>query len=201
MAERAASPAVTAAADFLSRLTDLLEQAEIAYMIAGSFASTYYGVPRTTHDIDIVVDPTFRSLKALLEFLPEDEYYVSEDTALDALKNRGQFNIIDLETGWKVDLIIRKSREFSAAEFGRRTPRRLLGLDVFVATAEDTVLAKLEWAQRSESERQLRDVAGVIRVSGAELDLEYMQGWVRRLGLSDEWNKALALADAEPQRS
>ncbi len=77
---------MTGAPEFLQRLIGLLDAADMPYMVAGSFASTYHGVPRTTHDIDIVVEPTSSSLNKLLTLLPEDQYYVSEDAARDALR-------------------------------------------------------------------------------------------------------------------
>jgi len=177
-------------AGFLRRLVTSLDDAGIPYMVAGSFASTYYGEPRTTHDIDIVIAPSRRTLRLLLGSLPEDEYYVSETAAMDALRGRGQFNVIDLETGWKVDLIVQKERPFSQTELSRRRPGRVLEVDLMMASPEDTVLTKLEWSKLSGSERQLRDVAGVLRVSGPELDIEYIEKWVQALGLGAEWELA-----------
>lgn len=183
---------MTGAGEFLGRLVEALDGAGIPYMVAGSFASTYYGEPRTTHDIDMVVAPTARSLKVLLRALPEDDYYVSEEAALVALRDRGQFNVIDLETGWKVDLIVQKNRPFSRTELERRRPGRLLGVELMVASPEDVALTKLEWAKLSPSERQIRDVAGILRVSGSELDLDYLARWVEELQLSTQWKAAQA---------
>lgn len=184
---------MSGAAELLERLVGLLNEAAVPYMVAGSFASTYHGIPRTTQDIDIIVEPTIASLKRLLTLLPADDYYVSQQAAKDALRRRGQFNVIDLESGWKVDVIIRKNRPFSQEEFGRRQKARLQGVDVFVASPEDTILAKLEWAKMSEPERQLRDVAGVLRVTGEALDRGYLLEWVEELGLRDQWNSASEL--------
>jgi hypothetical protein len=98
------------------------------------------------------------------------------------------FNVIDLETGWKVDLILRKQSAFALSEFARRTDVHLLGARVYVATAEDTVISKLSWARASGgSERQLRDVAGVVAATGASLDRDYVERWVAELGLGDLW--------------
>lgn len=110
-----------------------------------------------------------------------------------AVRRRGQFNVIDLETGWKADLIVRKQRAFSLEEFGRRQPAELEGVPVFLATAEDTVLAKLEWSKASGSERQLRDVAGVLRVAGDQLDNEYLERWAGVLEVEEQLARARAL--------
>jgi hypothetical protein len=177
---------------FLARIVAALNDAGIPHMVAGSFASTHHGVPRTTQDIDLVIEPTDAALRALVAGLSPQAYYVSEEAALDALRRRSMFNVIDLATGWKVDLIVRKARPFSVEEFRRRTAARLLGTDVFIATPEDTILTKLEWASMSGSERQLRDVAGVVEVKGGELDIEYIERWAAELGVVELWRRVMA---------
>jgi hypothetical protein len=114
--------------------------------------------------------------------------------AAEALKRESMFNVIDLESGWKIDLIIRKSRSFSQQEFERRQMVRLQGVSLFVANAEDVILAKLEWAKLANSQRQVEDAAGIMRIRGDSLDQGYLKKWVNRLGLTEEWNKALPLA-------
>lgn len=161
-------------------------------MIAGSFASTFYGEPRTTHDVDIVIDPTRAALQAFVAALPPVDYYVDLDAALDAFRRRSQFNVIDMSSGWKIDLIIRRSRAFSIEEFGRRREVELLGTHVFMATAEDTILAKLEWAHHGESERQLRDVESMLAVSGELVDRAYVDRWAAELGLDELWARVQA---------
>lgn len=167
----------------------LFDESAVPFIVAGSFASTYYGVPRTTHAIDIVIAPTQDSLTALLARLPESEYYADADVARDALNRSGQFNVIEMATGWKVDLIMRKARPFSIAEFDRRQSATLLGVPVFVATIEDTMVAKLEWAKLGDSERQLRDVAGLLDVHGESIDLVYVQRWIEELQLEPQWQR------------
>ncbi len=158
-------------------------------MLAGSFASSYHGDPRTTNDIDLVIAPTGRSLEELVRSLDPAVYYVSREAAIDALRREGQFNVILLESGWKADLIIRKSRPFSQSEFDRRTRASIDDTDVYIATAEDTVIAKLEWARAGESERQLRDVSGILELRGTDLDLDYIESWVSELGLAAQWKR------------
>ena len=174
-------------ADLLQRITGALATHSVPYMVEGSVASSVHGEPRTTQDVDIVIDPSRASLLAFVRSLPPDEYYVDEDAALDAFARRSQFNVIDLRSGWKVDLIIRRERAFSIEEFRRRRSATLFGLAVDVASPEDTILTKLEWARSSGSDRQLRDIAGILRVSGADLDLEYLDRWVAALDLGELW--------------
>jgi hypothetical protein len=158
-------------------------------MLAGSFASSHHGAPRATQDIDIVVDPTFESLDRLLTALHGDDVYFEAETARDEFKRRGQFNVIDGSTAWKVDVIFRKARPFSKEEMSRRVPAVVLGVHVFVATAEDTVLAKLEWAKLGESERQLRDVRALLAATGESLDRRYVERWLDELGVRDLWQQ------------
>lgn len=177
-----------------SRVKQLLEAAGIPFMVAGSFASTAHGLPRSTQYLDLIIDPpSAAELEALLASMPADQYYVDADTARDALRQRSMFNLIDLASGWKVDLILRKNRTFSRDEFARRTKMTVLGVPVFVASAEDTIVAKLEWSKQSGgSERQRRDVAGILANAGDALDRAYIERWVRDLSLDDEWKAARA---------
>jgi len=183
---------VSDAAALLARVTTALERAGVPYMLAGSFASSHHGAPRMTRDIDIVVDPTKDSLDAFLEEMRSEDVYLDAGVARSELGRRGQFNIIHGATAWKVDLIFKKSRPFSRSELDRRAPAKVLGVDVLVASPEDTVLAKLEWARFGESERQLRDVRGILDVKGDALDLAYIERWLDDLGVRELWDRVRA---------
>jgi hypothetical protein len=163
-------------------------------MVVGSWASSFHGEPRTTMDVDLVVDPSAESLRRFVDSLPPDRYYADDNAALEAFRRRASFNVVDRETGWKVDLMVRRDRAFSRVEFDRRLPVPELGPNVAVATAEDTIIAKLEWAREGESERQLRDVSRILAVSGDDLDLEYLNNWIKRLDLDQVWSTARELA-------
>jgi len=178
----------------LGRVAHLLEAAGIPFMVAGSFASTAHGLPRSTQDLDLVIDPpSAAAFEALLASIPVEQYYVDADAARDALRRRSMFNLIDLTSGWKVDLILRKNRAFSRDEFARRMKMSVLGVQVFVASPEDTIVAKLEWSKLAGgSQRQRRDVAGIVATVGDGLDRGYIEGWVRELDLADEWEAAKA---------
>jgi hypothetical protein len=178
--------------DVFARVLAALEAAGVPHMLTGSFASSFHGVPRGTQDIDIVIAPDREQLLALIAKFPASRYYVSRDAALDALAHHGQFNVIDLATGWKIDFIIRKPRAFSREEFGRRRPADLSGMEIDIASAEDVLLAKLEWAKRGGSARQIEDAAGIIRLQGGRLDIDYVRRWVEALGLQEQWRAAQA---------
>src|SRR5271156_1300053 len=150
--------------EVMPRIAAALDRAGIAYMLSGSFASAYYGAPRSTQDIDLVIAATPSQLRSFVQSLPSDEYYVDLDAALEAHKHQSLFNVVDMATGWKIDLIIRKSRPFSEEEFRRRKLVNLQGRSLFVASAEDVVVSKLEWAKLAQSQRHIEDVAGILRM-------------------------------------
>jgi hypothetical protein len=179
--------------DLLREVVTALDGAGVPHMLAGSSASTYHGEPRSTQDVDVVIDPSEEALRSFLAAL-DDRLYV--DDAVAALERRDQFNVIDPATGWKVDLVIRKDRAFSRSEFDRRTQVVIEGMLLWMATAEDTILAKLEWGRAGGSERQLRDVAGVLSVSGAALDRAYLDRWAEELGVTAELAEAERAAGA-----
>jgi hypothetical protein len=177
--------------DALARVVGWLEALEIPYMVAGSMASSHHGRPRMTHDVDVVIDPTETSLVQLVDRLLAGGFYVDSATAQDALRRRRQFNAIEPRSATKLDLIIRKDRPFSVEELRRRESAEVAdGLRVALATPEDTVLSKLEWAKKSgASEKQLTDVAGVVEVNGNRLDREYVERWARELDVLDLWRR------------
>jgi hypothetical protein len=174
----------------LREIKALLESARIPFMVVGSFASTVHGEPRTTRDLDIVIDPDLAALEHLLAQIDTDAFYVDPDVARDALRRRTMFNVIDMRSAWKVDLVVRKDRAFSREELARRADQEIVGIIVPTASAEDTIIAKLEWAALGGSERQLDDVAGILRVRGDTLDTTYIEHWVGALGLADHWQRA-----------
>lgn len=173
--------------ELLAAIIERLDRAAVPYMVTGSLASSYHGEPRATRDVDIVIDPERKSLTALVADLQEAAFYVDQEVALDALARRTQFNAIGPDAS-KVDFMIRRDRPFSREEFSRRQHANLLGTRGYVTTAEDLVLAKLEWAAVSGSERQIADVAGILAIAGP-LDTAYIDRWATALGLTEAWTR------------
>jgi hypothetical protein len=173
-----------------------LERAGVPYMITGSVASSYHGEPRATRDLDIVIDPDRGGIGRLVGELEAAGLYVDEDAALSAFDDRAQFNAIDATTGWKVDFMVRKDRPFSREEFARRAPANLLGTPAWIASPEDTIIAKLEWVVSSGSDRQLGDVAAMLDIGIGSLDLAYIDRWIAGLRLHEAWARARALRSA-----
>ena len=180
--------------EVLRRITQALDSARIPYMLTGSFASAYYGSMRSTQDIDLIIEATPTQLQSFLNGLAREEYYADVETAIKAQMSESVFNIIDIRTGWKIDMIIRKSRAFSREEFSHRQRAEMQGVSLFVASAEDMVLAKLEWAKLGESRRQIEDAATILKLQDDRLDRQYLGKWARELGLSRQWDDAQRLA-------
>ena len=176
--------------ELLRSVVAALEAAGIPFMLTGSFAAAYHGAARATMDIDLVIEPTGDRLAHLVELLGAPGVYVSADAALEALARESMFNVVDATTGWKADLIVRKSRPFSRTEFARRRRVEVEGVPLWIATVEDTILAKLEWAKLGGSARQLEDVAALLRVQAGELDRGYLETWIAELGLGAQWQAA-----------
>ncbi|MEM6854690.1 MAG: nucleotidyltransferase [Planctomycetota bacterium] len=173
----------------LHHVTTSLEEAGIPYMVTGSLASSIHGEPRTTQDIDIVISPTTSTLTKFLNDFAEERFYVSPDAAHTALQQRGMFNIIEFSSGWKIDLIVRKNRGFSLEEFERRLETEFEGMPLTIASPEDVILAKLEWAKAAGSTRQLDDVKSILRTLGNDLDRAYIERWVDELGVTELWQQ------------
>jgi len=176
--------------DALQLVLSNLENHQIHYMVTGSFASNMHGVPRTTYDADIVVDVSRYSLERFLQSLGDD-FYVSHEAAKEALKSRRMFNVIHLETGFKLDLIIKKTRPFSEEEFTRREQVSFLDQQRWFASAEDVILSKLEWSKQGESEKQYIDALNIAKVQGDNLAVPYLKKWARDLDVHDLLEKLI----------
>jgi len=181
---------VTGQHEFLSSLVAHLEQAGIDYMVAGSVGSSLHGRPRATQDIHIVVVLTQDQLNDFLQSLGE-AYYVSHEAANQALQNGAMFNVIDIESGWKADLIVRRPRAFSREEFNRRRQVDLSGRRFWVVSPEDVILSKLEWIKGRESAVQYADALGVAVVHYHGLDRDYLRTWAMDLGVAESLGRLL----------
>ncbi len=173
-----------------------LEATGIPFMLTGSMASAYHGAGRATMDIDLVIDPTEQQLRQLVDSVLTIGLYVSASAAAEAFTQRSMFNVIDTNSGWKVDLILKRARQFSQVEFERRIPVEYQGRHLRVATVEDVIIAKLEWAKLGGSARQIADVAALLQVQGDTLDRSYLDRWVAELGVGAQLVQATTPAGA-----
>ena len=166
-------------------------------MLTGSFASSVYGMHRGSPNIDFIIAADEAGIRRLLDQLPPNDFYSELNQALEACRSSSMFNVIDKVTGLKVNFIFLKSQRFSHEEFERRKKATVWEVPLYIATPEDIVVAKLEWAKLGESSRQIEDAAGVLKVRGEELDRPYIERWVSELGLTSEWSRARQSAGLE----
>jgi hypothetical protein len=180
----------------------VLEELNIPYLIGGSMASAVYGVYRATADADLVADLRPDHVAPLVARLGA-AFYVDPDDIRDALARRRSFNIVHLDTMFKVDIFVSRGRPFDQAQFARRD-RQVVATDperaAYLASAEDTVLAKLEWYRRGGevSDRQWGDILGVLRTQGTALDGAYLRRWAAELNLTDLLERAMTEAGQPP---
>ena len=177
--------------DGLLRSTcEALRRAGIPFMLTGSVATAFHGASRATMDIDFVIDPTETQLDAFVTEIEASGAYVSRAAAYDALSHRTMFNVIDGESGWKADFMIRKDRAFSEEEFRRREATEYCGMPLHVVTLEDVLLSKMEWAKLGGSARQIEDVRALLRLHRGSVDTRYVERWIDVLDVRAQWNAA-----------
>jgi hypothetical protein len=176
-------------------VTDLLDELGIPYVIGGSMASIVHGMLRTTMDVDIVADIQPEQVAPFVAAL-QDAFYTDEQMIRRAIQRQSSFNLIHLSTMFKVDIFIPKGRPFDRQQLKRRISERV-GHDadqqIWVLSAEDVILAKLEWFRMGDevSERQWRDILGVLKTQQSALDIDYLRQWAQELGVSDLMERAL----------
>ena len=174
--------------DLLAVAVEILERLQIPYLVTGSVASMAYGEPRLTNDIDIVADIQARHIKPLLSAFPESDYYLSREMMEKAVQITGQFNIIHPESGLKIDFIIRGNTPHDESRFARkRRLRPARSYEAYFAAPEDVILKKMEFYKAGGSEKHLRDITGILQISGSEVDREYIATWSDRLEVSEIW--------------
>lgn len=167
-----------------------LNRTGVTYYLTGSMASNYWGIPRTTHDLDFVVQlPTSAVARIVEEF--SGDFYLDEAAIRAAFAPPYQFNAVDMRSALKVDFWLAREEKFDQEMLRRRVATRLFGEPAWISTAEDVILHKLVWNRISPSERQLGDAAGIIAVQADGLDVPYLRRWAQDLMVVAELERLL----------
>ncbi len=175
-------------------LHQIFEALQIPYYITGGVAAIVYGEPRTTRDLDIVLSIQREDLDPLVTALESNRFYVPgvEDVKSGRMRTLG---ITQIETIARADLLIAGQDEFDRIQFERRESVEMPGLgEFYVASPEDLILNKLRWGKRSQSEKQWRDVLGILKVQGETLDFEYLKHWAKPLEVRSDLDRLVAMA-------
>lgn len=175
-------------------LVDCLERLNrvgVPYMLTGSMAANYWGIPRTTHDLDFVVALESDSVSPLVAAF-EGDFDVQAESVRAALRPPYQFNALDTHSALKVDFWVLRSDPFERQAFERRILVEVFDTPAWMATAEDVILHKLYWNRLTPSQRQLQDAAGVYVVQAGALDQAYLRRWAATLGTGSELDDLVA---------
>ena len=185
-------------AEAVARVFEALDRMQIPYLVGGSVASSIHGISRPTMDLDIVADLRAEQAEEFAQLLHAD-FYADADMIREAIRRGRAFNLIHYATTFKIDVFPLKADEYSRISFARRRfeQSRSFGpkpIQCAVATAEDTILRKLEWyrAGGETSERQWNDLRGVLRTCEGRLDAGYMRRWAKFLHVEDLLERLLA---------
>jgi hypothetical protein len=165
--------------DLLKRVCKSLDENKFPYMISGSIAMNIYSIPRMTMDIDIVVELSLKRIDEFTNMFPDS--YFNKTTIKNEIKRKGIFNIIDHETGFKIDFIIRKDTEYYRLAFNRRKRIKELEMELWVISLEDLIIAKIIWIQEYQSEKQSLDIENLLL--NPDKDMNYIKEWCNNLNL------------------
>jgi len=177
------------------KVTNVLEKLSVPYLIGGSLASTLYGMVRTTQDSDIITEMGPEHIQPFVAAL-ENEFFIDKEMIAESIQHNSSFNIIHRETMFKVDVFIPHPRPFHQSQLAR-AQRQTFNLESEIsanfASPEDTILSKLEWYRMGGevSDRQWRDILGVLKTRAGELDINYLRKWANELKVSDLLERAL----------
>ncbi len=171
----------------LLQVIPILEKLGINYYVTGGLAASFWGAPRSTLDIDLVVklvEPKVASLAAALRKISEFGY-IDEDTAKDAVRRKSEFNFIDSDSGYKVDFWIMENDPITTEQDRRKIALEIEGQKVYFVSPEDLILNKLKWFEESQSTRHLEDIKSVLKNCGKKLDKKYLKQWAGKLQVLD----------------
>jgi len=176
-------------AELLRRVVQCLEKLQIPYFVTGAMASIIYGEPRLTNDIDIVAEIQDIHINGLKNCFPENDFHLDTDSVREAICHKFQFNIIHPQAGLKVDVMISRNDAYDRNRFSRKKRLRSLpDLEVNFASPEDVIIKKMQYYQEGRSEKHIRDIQGILKISFDMIDMDYISKWAAQLDLVAVWS-------------
>ncbi len=177
-------------ADLMLLFAKRMEEIGAKYFVTGSMAAMLYSEQRTTHDVDVAVDLRFGEVPELVQYFREPEYYLDIVAIRRAMEHNMEFNIIHVPSALKIDVMVPDGSEFNKSRFSRA--RKIVletGQSVVFAAPEDVILKKLQYYREGQSDKHLRDIGSMLKISGDVMDFEYLERWARELKVEDLWVK------------
>ena len=180
------------APDLVWTVGEILERLGLRYAVVGSIASTFYGEPRTTNDVDIVVDLKPADVGKFCASFPEPQYYCPQHSAMDSARRKFPFNILLPEDGLKIDVMPMTDSEFDRLRLARAQRIEFEpGRAAWFASPEDVIVKKLYYFREGGSDKHVRDILGMLKISGELIDRDYIAKWAAHFGCAGEWEMVL----------
>ena len=170
--------------EVLLNVTKTLNKKKIPYMLTGAYAVSFYGKPRTTHDIDLKVLISNPDVDTIYEAFKKD-FYIDKDMINQAVTQENMFNIIHNETQTKIDFWLLRNDEFDITRFKRKMKINIHNTPVFISTAEDMIIIKLCWYKESNSQKHYEDIKGILEIQAGRLDMKYINKWAGHFSATD----------------
>lgn len=170
--------------EFLIQAVDILDQLKIPYIVTGALAVSFYGLPRTTHDIDLVIELKQKHVTPLVKAFSQD-FYIESQAVQEAISRSSVFNVIDPQSGLKIDFWIARLETFDRERFRRRHQETVFDHSLWLPSPEDVILSKLLWYKETKIDKHFVDAKGVWEMMEGSLEMPYLQEWAGRLSVAD----------------
>jgi hypothetical protein len=176
--------------ELLRFFVQVMEMLGVRYLVTGSLATTAYGEPRFTNDIDVVVDLRPEHVDGFCAAFSAPQFYLSRDAVAAAVRDRHQFNVIEPASGAKIDVMIASDSAFDRGRLTRAIRLHVApDLEACFSSPEDVIIKKMQYYKEGGSDKHVRDILGVLKVRGHDLDRDYVARWAKEFELTDIWNR------------
>jgi hypothetical protein len=162
--------------EVIKKVTGAFDKHNILYMLIGGIAVNYYGRPRFTHDVDMIIQIQLKNAQEIISLF-EREFYVAIEGVIEAIQYGTMFNLIHQETGFKVDCWVLKDEEYAKVSFARRRKEIIFDQPIYISSPEDLIISKLDWYKKSDIQKHYEDALSIFQIQAENLDLDYIKDW------------------------